>query len=47
MTEPDDRSPERRGAIQHLEAALSADEMDETDYHVREALQLLGVEDAS
>ena len=47
MTESDDQSPERRGAIQHLEAALATDEMDETDYHVRQALQFLGVEDTT
>ena len=44
MTESDDRSMERRGAVQHLEAALDAEDADETNYHVREALQLLGVE---
>lgn len=47
MTESDDPSPERRGAIQHLETAIAADDMSETDYHVRQALQLLGVEDTS
>ena len=44
MTESETRSEEKRGAIQHLEAALETDRMDEANYHVRQALQFLGVE---
>lgn len=44
MTRGDETSREERGAIQHLEEALEAEEDDEVNYHVRQALQLLGVE---
>lgn len=44
MSESSHQSAEKEGAIQHLNAALSAEEMDEVNYHVRQTLQLLGVE---
>ncbi|WP_435177324.1 hypothetical protein [Halorussus sp. AFM4] len=44
MTDAQTTSEVEQGAIQHLEAALEADEMDEINFHVRQALQLLGVE---
>ena len=43
MAEQEKRSQEERGAIQHLERALETEEMDDANYHVRQALQLLGV----
>lgn len=36
--------PARKGAIQHLETALEAEDVEETDYHVKEALQLLDLD---
>lgn len=44
MSESKDGSDERQGAVEHLNSALSADQLDETKYHVRQALQLLDVE---
>ncbi|WP_275897432.1 hypothetical protein [Halorussus sp. MSC15.2] len=44
MGESEHSSEQKRGAVQHLNDALSAEEMDEVNYHVRQALQLLGVE---
>lgn len=44
MTRQDEKSREEQGAIQHLEEALKAEQDDETNYHIRQALQLLGVE---
>ena len=44
MTRHDEKSREEQGAIQHLEEALQAEQNDEIDYHIRQALQLLGVE---
>lgn len=35
----------RTKAFEHLVDALDADEMDETNYHLREALQLLTIEE--
>lgn len=29
--------------VQHLEAALESEDVDEVDYHLRHALQLLGI----
>lgn len=42
----DDETPptvEIEEALEHLANALDADEMDETNYHIREALQLLTI----
>ncbi|WP_440006085.1 hypothetical protein [Halomicrococcus sp. SG-WS-1] len=54
MTHPnarvDDGTPptgERTKALEHIVDALDADEMDETNYHLREALQLLTIEEHS
>ncbi|WP_276302160.1 hypothetical protein [Halorussus lipolyticus] len=48
MSEPSDRSDdgpdERQGAVEHLNDALGADQLDEAKFHVRQALQLLQVE---
>lgn len=43
MAGTDDQQPKEKGAVQHLENALEAEEMDEVNYHVRQALQLLGL----
>ena len=40
----DDRPAERQGTVEHLDDALSADQLDEAKFHVRKALQLLEVE---
>ena len=39
------KSEKRKLVVEHLEDALDADESDEKQFHIREALQLLGVED--
>lgn len=39
------KSEKRKRAVKHLEDALDAEENDEKQFHVREALQLLDVED--
>ena len=37
-------SPENReSVIEHLEAALAADDQGQKNYHIRQALQLLGI----
>ena len=33
----------RRGAVEHLEDALETDNLTEKDFHLKQALQLLGV----
>ena len=43
MTDAGDPSQIERGAIHHLEEALETEEMDEVNYRVRQALQLLDV----
>lgn len=40
----DDESDERQVAVEHLDDALSADQLDEAKFHVRQALQLLDIE---
>lgn len=35
----------RKGAVQHLEAALEAVENDDAKFHLRQALQLLGIQE--
>ena len=35
--------PPREKAVQHLEEALEVENTEETNYHLREALQLLNV----
>ena len=44
MTRNGEESQEERATIQHLEEALEAEQDDEVNYHIRQALQLLGVE---
>lgn len=44
MAESDNKSGEVREAMHHLEQAIEVEEVDEIDYHIRQALQLLGVE---
>ncbi|MFC4549279.1 MULTISPECIES: hypothetical protein [Halorussus] len=44
MEKPRDAPPTRKGAVQHLENALAETSDDEVKYHIREALQLLGIE---
>lgn len=44
MPESSATTQEKQGAVQHLRDALDAEQMDDTNYHVRQALQLLGVE---
>ena len=39
-----DKQGTTKGAIQHLEEALAAAENDETKFHLRQALHLLGIE---
>lgn len=34
----------RESVIEHLEAALAAEESSQKNYHIRQALQLLGIE---
>ena len=37
-------SPENQAnVIEHLEAALAADDQSQKNYHIRQALQLLGI----
>lgn len=43
MSEQD--STKRQGAAQHLQEALEAEESSEKNYHIRAALQLLGLND--
>lgn len=45
MSDSDTQSREEAGAIQHLEEALESEEREQVDYHIRQALQLLGVRD--
>ena len=44
-TDDETRSVEREQAVESLTEALEVDAADEKDYHVREALQLLALED--
>lgn len=44
MNESDDQSVEKQEAVQHLEVALEAEEIDEANCHLREAFQLINVE---
>lgn len=39
------RATARDGAVEHLEQALEAKDPDETDFHLRQALQMLDVAD--
>lgn len=39
----DDQQDGQDGAVTHLEAALETDDPEEKDFHVKHALQLLGV----
>lgn len=41
------RRTAQKGAVGHLEQALEAEESDETEFHVRQALQMLDVAPAS
>lgn len=34
----------RESVIEHLEEALATDDRSEKDYHIRQALQILGIE---
>lgn len=43
MTAGTKRINARDGAVEHLEQALNADDADQTDFHLRQALQLLDV----
>ena len=45
MAGTDETVNETERVIQHLEAALETEEMDEVDYHLRHALQLLGIDE--
>lgn len=45
MIVSEQESVEQQGAAQHLQEALEAEESDEKNYHIRAALQLLGIED--
>lgn len=40
-------SGEQNGAVPHLENALETDDRDEKNYHIRQALQYLGLRDIS
>lgn len=44
-TDDETQSAEQKQAVESLTEALEAEEADEKDYHVREALQLLALED--
>ena len=44
MSQERSTSDERKGTVQHLEDALDAAENQQAKYHIREALQLLGIE---
>lgn len=44
MVESGGNSREEQKAIQHLEKALEAEEMEAVNYHIRQALQFLNVE---
>lgn len=39
------KSEKRKRAVEHLEEALDAEESDAKQFHIREALQLLDMED--
>lgn len=43
MRAVDEQQDVRDGAVEHLEAALEAKDANEKDFHLRQALQLLGV----
>ena len=38
-------SGDQDGAVQHLQAALETDDSDKKNYHIRQALQYLGLRD--
>lgn len=39
-----EEQPKREGAVQHLEEALEADNTEDKNYHLKEALQLLDLD---
>lgn len=45
MAEQTDKNRETEQAIEHLQAALDVDADAEMEYHIRQALQLLGIGD--